>query len=61
MEEKLRLVIDALEVCVEALWNVPEVGQVYDHQHAGTYLRALVQVKEALKSMEKLNENQTVS
>jgi hypothetical protein len=39
---------------IEALYNVPEVGGVYDQQHADTHLKAAVELEEALKELAKL-------
>ena len=33
---------EALELALEALRNVPVVGEVYDQQHSDTHLRAIL-------------------
>lgn len=36
--------LDAVGEAIEALRNVPEVGQVYDQQHSDTHMRALLRL-----------------
>lgn len=39
----------AIEQAVEALKNVPTVGEVYDQQHSDTHLRAQLRLEDALR------------
>lgn len=45
------VLIQALKDAREALYNVPEVGEVYDEQHAGTHLRAVARIEGVLRAV----------
>lgn len=40
---------DACRQALEALYNVPQVGEVYDQQHSDTHMRATLVLRAALK------------
>ncbi len=39
----------AVEQALQALQNVPQVGEVYDQQHSDTHLRAQLRLEQAVK------------
>lgn len=43
------MLVAALKLAEEALYNVPEVGKKYDQQHSDTHLRATLAIQDALK------------
>ena len=45
---KLEKILKALETCIQALHNVPEVGSVYDQQHSDTQTAAILAAEDAI-------------
>jgi hypothetical protein len=43
--------IKAVAQAIEALYNVPEVGDIYDQQHSDTHMRAVLSLTDALKRL----------
>jgi hypothetical protein len=46
--------LEALRDIREALYNVPEVGEVYDQQHSDTHMRAALLITDLIRQAEDL-------
>ena len=46
LDKQNKALLDACKVAVEALYNVPEVGNEYDQQHSDTHMRATLKLKD---------------
>jgi len=47
------LLLNACEVALESLYNVPKVGDKYDQQHSDTHMRAILELKDVLGKINK--------
>lgn len=45
------VLIDALKLCMDALYNVPAVGDLYDQQHSDTHMTAVLTATLALEKV----------
>lgn len=44
--------IEAVVQAIEALYNVPVVGDIYDQQHSDTHMRAVLSLTSALERLQ---------
>jgi hypothetical protein len=44
--------IEVLRTVLDALYNVPIVGEKYDQQHSDTHMRAAIDLKVAITELE---------
>ncbi len=51
--------VEGIQHAIEALYNVPEVGEKYDQQHSDTHLAAVVELKSLLAKAETVNRKAT--
>jgi hypothetical protein len=50
LDERNKKLIATCMTSLASLYNVPEVGDVYDQQHSDTHIRAILELKNAIGS-----------